>query len=173
MRTARAVPTPWLCRNTMISRTAFCSAHAAVMRLDRTARRSVDDQCRKDEWFGDQRPGDNLYTSSTLALDGDTGKIKGYFQYHQNESWDWDEMNAPMLVDLQANGATTKGLLKPARNGYLYWLKRDADGSIAYLRSQAFVPQNVFTSIDKETGRPDVNRDRSGGCNPSAVAWFG
>ena len=49
-------------------------------------------------WFGDQRPGDNLYTSSTLALDGDTGKIKGYFQYHQNESWDWDEMNAPMLV---------------------------------------------------------------------------
>ena len=36
-------------------------------------------------WFGDQRPGDNLYTSSTLALDGDTGKIKGYFQYHQNE----------------------------------------------------------------------------------------
>src|SRR6185312_11904986 len=36
MRTARAVPTPWLCRNTMISRTAFCSAQAAVMRLART-----------------------------------------------------------------------------------------------------------------------------------------
>ena len=36
-------------------------------------------------WFGDQRPGDNLYTSSTVALDGDTGKMKGYFQYHQNE----------------------------------------------------------------------------------------
>ena len=35
-------------------------------------------------WFGDQRPGDNLYTSSTVALDGDTGKIKGHFQYHQN-----------------------------------------------------------------------------------------
>ena len=34
-------------------------------------------------WFGDQRPGDNLYTSSTLALDGETGKIKGYFQYHR------------------------------------------------------------------------------------------
>ena len=36
-------------------------------------------------WFGDQRPGDNLYTSSTVALDGDTGKIKGHFQYHQDE----------------------------------------------------------------------------------------
>ena len=55
-------------------------------------------------WFGDQRPGDNLYTSSTVALDGDTGKIKGHFQYHQNESWDWDAMNAPMLVDFKSDG---------------------------------------------------------------------
>jgi alcohol dehydrogenase (cytochrome c) len=108
-------------------------------------------------WFGDQRPGDNLYTSSTVALDGDTGKMKGYFQYHQNESWDWDEMNAPMLVDFQKDGTTTKGLLKPARNGYLYWLKRNSDGSISYLKSQGYVPQNVFTSIDKETGRPEVD----------------
>ena len=37
-------------------------------------------------WFGDQRPGDNFYTSSTIALDGDTGRIKGHFQYQQNES---------------------------------------------------------------------------------------
>ena len=108
-------------------------------------------------WFGDQRPGDNLYTSSTVALDADTGKIKGHFQYQQNDSWDWDEMNAPMLVDFQRNGSTTKGLLKPARNGYLYWLKRDTDGSIAYLKAQAYVPQNVFTGIDKETGRPEVD----------------
>ena len=55
-------------------------------------------------WFGDQRPGDNLYTGSTLALDGDTGKIKGHFQYHQNEFWDWDAMNAPMLVNFNKGG---------------------------------------------------------------------
>jgi alcohol dehydrogenase (cytochrome c) len=108
-------------------------------------------------WFGDQRPGDNLYTSSTVALDGDTGKIKGHFQYHQNESWDWDAMNAPMLVDFQKNGSTTKGLLTPQRNGYLYWLGRNGDGSISYLNSVAYVPQNVFKGIDPETGRPDVD----------------
>jgi alcohol dehydrogenase (cytochrome c) len=108
-------------------------------------------------WFGDQRPGDNLYTSSTVALDGDTGKIKGHFQYHQNESWDWDAMNAPMLVDFQRNGTTTKGLLTPQRNGYLYWLGRNGDGSISYLNSVAYVPQNVFKGIDAETGRPDVD----------------
>ncbi len=108
-------------------------------------------------WFGDQRPGDNLYTASTVALDGDTGKMKGYFQYHQNESWDWDEMSAPMLVDFQKDGATTKGLLKPARNGYLYWLKRNPDGGISYVNAQAYVPQNVFKSIDPTTGRPEVD----------------
>ncbi len=36
-------------------------------------------------WMGDQRPGDNLYTSSVVALDGKSGQIKGHFQYHQNE----------------------------------------------------------------------------------------
>ncbi len=109
-------------------------------------------------WFGDQRPGDNLYTGSTLALDGDTGKIKGHFQYHQNKSWDWDAMNAPMLVNFN-KGGEIQGLFSPQRNGYMYWLKRGDDGSIDYIDSEAYVPQNVFKSIDPKTGRPDVNTD--------------
>ena len=109
-------------------------------------------------WFGDQRPGDNLYTGSTLALDGDTGKIKGHFQYHQNKSWDWDAMNAPMLVNFN-KGGEIQGLFSPQRNGYLYWLKRGDDGSISYLDSEGYVPQNVFKSIDPKTGRPDVDMD--------------
>jgi alcohol dehydrogenase (cytochrome c) len=108
-------------------------------------------------WFGDQRPGDNLYTASTIAIDGDSGKLKGHFQYQQNESWDWDAMNAPMLVDFQRDGTTIKGLLTPQRNGYLYWLGRGADGSISFINAEAFVPQNVFTSIDPNTGRPTVD----------------
>ena len=90
-------------------------------------------------WFGDQRPGDNLYTSSTLALDGATGKLKGYFQYQQNEDWDWDAMNAPMLVDFQKDGATVNGLLTPQRNGYLYWLQRKSDGGIGFIKAQPYV----------------------------------
>jgi alcohol dehydrogenase (cytochrome c) len=119
-------------------------------------------------WFGDQRPGDNLYTSSTVALDGDTGKIKGYFQYHQNESWDWDEMNPPMLLDFQKDGTTTKGLLKPARNGYLYWLKRNPDGGISYINAEGYVPQNVFKSIDPKTGRPEVDMAHKPGTGKAA-----
>jgi alcohol dehydrogenase (cytochrome c) len=44
-------------------------------------------------WMGDQRPGDNFYTSSTIALDASTGQIKGFHQYHPNDLWDWDEVN--------------------------------------------------------------------------------
>src|SRR2546430_6547402 len=44
-------------------------------------------------WPGDMHPGDNLYTSSVVALDADTGKIKGHHQYHWNDSWDWDEVS--------------------------------------------------------------------------------
>jgi alcohol dehydrogenase (cytochrome c) len=119
-------------------------------------------------WFGDQRPGDNLYTSSTVVLDGDTGAIKGHFQYHQNESWDWDEMNAPMLVDFHRDGVATRGLIKPARNGYMYWLGRHADGHISYLHAQPFVPQNVFRHIDPKTGRPEIDLAHKPGTGKAA-----
>src|SRR5580700_11773119 len=62
-------------------------------------------------WMGDQRPGDNLYTASTIALDVSTGAIKGHFQYNPNESWDWDEVSPPILVDYQRGGRTIKGLI--------------------------------------------------------------
>ena len=62
-------------------------------------------------YIGDQRPGDDLYSCSTLVIDVATGKIKGYFQYNPNDSWDWDEVSPPMLVDYRRNGQTVKGLI--------------------------------------------------------------
>ena len=53
-------------------------------------------------WPGDMRPGDNLYSSSVIALDPDTGKIRGHHQYHWNDSWDWDEVSTPLLIDVAA-----------------------------------------------------------------------
>ena len=114
-------------------------------------------------WFGDQRPGDNLYTSSTVAIDPDTGELKGHFQYHWNDSWDWDEMNAPMVVDYEKDGQTVKGLVKPSRNGYLYWLERAPDGQIGFVDATNYVKQDVFASIDAKTGRPTYNEDHKPG----------
>ena len=59
--------------------------------------------------IGDQRPGDNLYVASMVALDVATGEMKGHHQYHQNDSWDWDEVSPPILVDFRRNGRTDQG----------------------------------------------------------------
>jgi alcohol dehydrogenase (cytochrome c) len=107
-------------------------------------------------WMGDQRPGDNLYTSSTIAIDVATGTIKGYHQYHPNDSWDWDEVSPPILVDYQRNGRTIKGLIDVARDGYIWFLERTS-GAINFVEGTPFVTQNVFKSIDPKTGRPDVD----------------
>jgi glucose dehydrogenase len=67
--------------------------------------------------IGDQRPGDNLYVTSTVAIDVATGAIKGYHQYHPNDSWDWDEVSPPILVDYRRNGRMIPGLIYiPANN---------------------------------------------------------
>jgi len=118
-------------------------------------------------WMGDQRPGDNLFTSSTIALDASTGKIKGYHQYHPNDSWDWDEVNPPILVDYQRNGRTIKGLAYVARDGYLWMLERTAD-KINFVDGKPFVNQNVFKSLDPKTGRPDVDPARQPGTGRKA-----
>lgn len=102
-------------------------------------------------WMGDLRPGDNLYISSTIAIDAATGKIVGHFQYTPNESFDWDEVSPPLLVDLQRNGRTVSGLVNAGRNGYLYFLER-SKGPITFLEAKPYVLQNAFKSIDPKTG---------------------
>jgi alcohol dehydrogenase (cytochrome c) len=118
-------------------------------------------------WFGDQRPGDNLYTSSVIALDVNTGAIKGHHQYHPNDSWDWDEVSPPIVVDYQRDGKTVKGLINVSRSGYIWHLERTA-GKINFVAGQPFVRQNVFKSLDPKTGRPDVDPDRKPGTGKSA-----
>jgi alcohol dehydrogenase (cytochrome c) len=107
-------------------------------------------------WIGDQRQGDNLYSSSVLAIDVATGELRGHHQYHWNDSWDWDEVSPPLLIDVKRGDRTVKGLVSPARNGYLWLLERSADG-IDFVEAKPYVYQNVFTSIDPLTGRPSYD----------------
>ena len=119
-------------------------------------------------WIGDQRPGDNLYTNSVVAFDADTGELKGYHQYHWNGSWDWDEVSAPLLIDVPRDGRTIPTLVHPARNGYLWMLERGPD-AITFVDAQPYVDQNVFTAIDPVTGRPEYDPERKPGTNRPAT----
>jgi len=113
-------------------------------------------------WTGELRPGDNLFANSVIALDVDTGEMKGYHQYHWNGSWDWDEVSPPVLMDVERDGRTIKALVHAGRNGYLWVLERTA-GGINFIDAEPYVYQNVFTSLDPETGRPEYNLDHKPG----------
>jgi alcohol dehydrogenase (cytochrome c) len=119
-------------------------------------------------WMGDRRPGDNLYTSSVIALDVANGNIKGHFQYHPNDSWDWDEVSPPILVDFKRGDRTIKGLVDVARDGYLRFLER-SDGPIHFIEGKPFVKQNVFVRLDPETGRAEVNPEHKPGTGKTAT----
>src|SRR3984957_2253517 len=122
--------------------------------------------------IGDNRPGDNLYTVSTIAFDVSTGAIRGYFQYHPNDSWDYDEVSPPILLDYQRSGKTVHGLVDVARDGYLWFLDRASlagtNPRIGFVEAKPYIYQNVFKSIDPVTGRPDVDLEHKPGTGKRA-----
>ena len=56
------------------------------------------------DWNPDQRPGDNLYTDSVVALDADTGTLKWHFQFTPNDGYDYDSVQVPVLADCELAG---------------------------------------------------------------------
>jgi alcohol dehydrogenase (cytochrome c) len=114
-------------------------------------------------WMGDQRPGDNLYVTSVLAMDPEDGAIKGHFQYLQNESWDWDEVAAPILVDVPGpDGNEVPGLVHAARSGVLWQLERTPEGPINFVKAEPYVKENWIESMD-ENGRITVAEGKKPG----------
>ena len=118
-------------------------------------------------WVSDKRKGDNLYTNSTIALDVETGKIKSHHQYTPHDSWDWDEVSAPLLIDTTIDGKKVKTAVHAARNGYLWVLDREK-GKLKYRNAYSFANNNVFKSIDPKTGRPEVDETKRPGIGKEA-----
>jgi len=106
------------------------------------------------------RPGDNLYTASTLALDADTGKIVWFFQETPNEHWDFDTPSPKMLYQTMINGELRKVVGNFSRNGFYYTLDRSTG---QFLRADQYQEKVTWTKgIDPKTGTPvdyDASRD--------------
>lgn len=98
----------------------------------------------------EDRPGDNLYTCSAIALDPDTGELKWHFQFTPNDGSDWDSMQVPVLAEIPWEGSPRKVILWANRNGFFYVLDR-ATGK--FLRGAPFVKQNWAVGLDPN-GRP-------------------
>jgi alcohol dehydrogenase (cytochrome c) len=102
------------------------------------------------DWNPDQRPGDNLYTDSVVALDADTGALKWYYQFTPNDAYDYDAVQIAVLADLSWRGTPTKAMLWANRNGYFYVLDR-TNGR--FLSGTPFVKVNWASGFDTK-GRP-------------------
>src|SRR4029077_5304528 len=69
-------------------------------------------------------PGNNLFSSSVVAVDANTGKYLWHFQLVHHDVWDYDAQSAPLVVDLQRGGETIPALLVVNKTGLLFTLTR-------------------------------------------------
>lgn len=106
------------------------------------------------------RPGDNLYTNSTIALDVATGKMKWYFQYTPGDFLDYDEVGINQLIDTKVNGEERKIIAHFGRNGFFYTLDR-TNGQ--FISAEQYAQKINWTDgIDPKTGKPveyDPNKE--------------
>ena len=93
-----------------------------------------------------------LYTSSTLALNPNDGRLKWYYQHSPGEALDLDEVYERVLVDVGGE----KAVFTIGKPGILWKLDRATGRFIGYKET---VFQNVFDRIDPETGQPRYRAD--------------
>ena len=105
------------------------------------------------DYNGDERRGDNLYSSSVLALDPRTGAMRWYYQFTPHNVHDWDASETLALIDADFHGQPRKLLVQANRNGFFYVLDR-ITGQL--LLSTPFVHKLTWSSGIGADGRPVV-----------------
>lgn len=100
--------------------------------------------------------GDNLFLSSVVALDPDTGEYLWHYQTTPGETWDYNSNMDIVLADLEIDGQERKVILHAPKNGFFYVLDR-TDGSL--ISAEPFTEVTWASHIDPSTGRPVENPD--------------
>ncbi len=101
--------------------------------------------------YGAERPGDNLYTNSMIAVDLDSGKYKWHYQYIAHDVWDLDAVSPPILVDVKdKNGKMIPGVIHGGKTGHIYVHDRSNGDLIRF--SEAMVSQEGLWSLPTPQG---------------------
>ena len=95
--------------------------------------------------------GDNLFLSSILALDPNTGRLKWHYQTTPADDWDYTATQHIILADLELGGEKRKVLMQAPKNGFFYVLDR-VTGEL--LSADRYIPATWATHVDMKTGRP-------------------
>jgi alcohol dehydrogenase (cytochrome c) len=104
------------------------------------------------DWNGDDRRGDNLYTCSLVALDGDSGKMRWHFQFTPHDTHDWDATHVPVIFDAEVRGKKRKLIANANRNAFYYVLDRESG---EFITGREYAKQTWAKGLD-DKGRPVV-----------------
>ncbi|GFO81430.1 MAG: methanol dehydrogenase [Methyloceanibacter sp.] len=107
-------------------------------------------------WNSNQRPGDNLWTTTIFARDADTGAARWAYVVNPHDLWDYDEINENVLLNLEINGEPRKTLVHIGRNGFMYVMDRKT-GEV--LSAEPYDHVTSIKRIDLGTGRPVENEE--------------
>ena len=116
---------------------------------------------------GLSRPGDNLYSSSLVALDANSGKLIWHYQQVPHDLWGYDVASPPVLFDAPIDGKSVPAVAQASKLGWVYVHDR-RDGTLLF-KSDAFVPQeNLFAAAS--AGGTRIAPGVGGGANWSPVS---
>jgi len=94
-------------------------------------------------YYGGDRPGDNLFGNSVVALDMQTGAYKWHFQTVHHDLWDYDLPAPPVLVDITANGRSIPALALTGKPGLMYILDRNTGEPVHGVNEMVAAPGDV------------------------------
>ncbi len=100
--------------------------------------------------------GDNLFLSSIVAVDADTGEYKWHYQTTPGDDWDFDSTQTLVQADLTIDGKPRKVVMQAAKNGFFYVIDRTTGKLI---NAHNYVTTTWATAVDPTTGRPVETAD--------------
>jgi len=77
------------------------------------------------DFYGGDRPGNNLFGNSLVALDARTGKRIWHYQLVHHDLWDYDLPQAPKLLTIRQNGRTVDVVAQATKHGFLFVFERE------------------------------------------------
>jgi quinoprotein glucose dehydrogenase len=80
--------------------------------------------CPTNNFFGGDRPGDNLFGNALIALDAETGERRWHFQIVHHDIWDYDLPCAPILLDVEVEGRPVKAVAQLTKHGFCFVFDR-------------------------------------------------
>lgn len=92
---------------------------------------------------GTDRPGNNLFGNSLVAVDAETGKLKWYFQTIHHDLWDTDLPAPPVLMDIKVNGKTIPALAETGKAAFMYILDRHTGKPVFGVKEQPVAAGDV------------------------------